>query len=141
MSYEGLRRLVNEARKRGINRSVESVESEERGVTSLTSLTSQPELKDLPGGQQRLMGRLQTDQEWLNANDCRVLSWPLDPVLGIADKEDAATDAFFNVFNRFKHLEYMLRFAYDYNDCIHGPGQRCPDNSVVFCEACARLAE
>jgi hypothetical protein len=129
MSHEGLRRLILEARKERINQSVESVESEVTPLTTHTSLTSQPELKEFPGGQLRLMERLQSGQAWLATTNAKL------------DAEDAIdtpmNEKLAEGFDLFGHLEYMLRFVYEYYDCIHGPGQRCSDDEVVVCERCS----
>ena len=85
---------------------------------------------DVPVAQ--LLERLQRGSRWLEKEDQGY--W--------AGDDDRAEDELFSkMWALWSDLELALRNAHQYEGCIFGEGQQCPDDGVVECEACADHAE
>jgi hypothetical protein len=76
----------------------------------------------------RLLLELRQGQQWLTRQH----------QLWVAKDPNAADDETFSrVLNQWCAKDYMLRRLYGWQDCIHGPGQRCPADGVADCRGCA----
>jgi hypothetical protein len=74
-----------------------------------------------------LLKRLRSGQRWLTAE---LEKWA-------ADNPDAASDTDFQkALDGWVAMEMQLRERHGYRGCIHGEGQRCPEDAVVNCNAC-----
>jgi len=83
--------------------------------------------------QDRLLERLLNGQKWLaDALECL-----LDmPEVGLGSHLDVQ---FSNAVHLWERMDNMLRELFNYQDCIRGEGQSCPDSAPGFCRYC--LAE
>jgi hypothetical protein len=72
-----------------------------------------------------LLERLQRGSEWLAAKHDQL--YEVDVAY---DKE------FDDLLNMWDELESALRVVHNYEHCIFGEDQRCPDDTVVKCAAC-----
>ena len=74
-----------------------------------------------------LLSRLQAGTRWLTAQH---KAW-------LDDKKDAAGDERFSVaLAAWDEMERSLRMVYNYEGCIFGVDQRCPQDALVTCDGC-----
>ena len=74
-----------------------------------------------------LLSRLQAGSRWLTAQH---QAW-------LDKKQGAASDERFSVaLDAWAEMERSLRLVYDYQGCIFGPDQRCPEDAPVRCDGC-----
>ena len=121
----------------------------ERGVPALTELTEPPYgssvsvLQGTFSGEtcsrpaqdalsDHLLSRLQAGSRWLTAQH---QAW-------LDDKEDAASDERVSVaLDGWDEMERSLRLVYDYEGCVFGPDQRCPEDAPVTCDFCVGVKQ
>jgi hypothetical protein len=90
----------------------------------LNELEARGRAKD---GRDLLLQRLMAGVRWMDAQH---QAW-------IDGKPDAATDERFSTaLEGWDFLERKLRHEYGYEGCIFGPGQHCPEDAPVRCDAC-----
>jgi hypothetical protein len=75
-----------------------------------------------------VLSRLRAGTEWLTAQH---QAW-------FVDRPNAESDERFSTaLEGWDLLERKLRQEFGYEGCIHGPGQRCPEDVPVVCDFCA----
>jgi TubC N-terminal docking domain len=78
--------------------------------------------------EETLLKRLRNGQWWLTEEHEK---WA-------ADNPDSVSDTDFQkALDGWVAMEAQLRGRHGYQGCIHGEGQRCPNDAVVNCDACA----
>lgn len=83
-------------------------------------------------GRDLLLQRLLAGSRWLTAARS---AWA-------EDRPDAPTDARFSAaLAAWDVLERKLRHQFCYEGCVYGPGQRCPEDAPVTCDACIVIAK
>ena len=94
--------------------------------TEVPSVTVSPPVL-VKDGRDLLLQRLMAGVRWMDAQH---QAW-------IDGKPDAATDERFSTaLEGWDFLERKLRHEYGYEGCIFGPGQHCPEDAPVRCDAC-----
>ena len=75
----------------------------------------------------KLLSRLQAGTHWLTVQH---QAW-------LDNKPLAANDERFSkALASWSEMERSLRVVYGYEGCVMGPGQRCPGDAPVICDAC-----
>ena len=84
--------------------------------------------------------RLRAGQVWLAAAHEKLseMEARCDVVGDLYNKQ---RERFLEALDGWDVMERQLRELLGYRGCIHGPGQRCPPDSVVVCRACERTGQ
>jgi hypothetical protein len=56
----------------------------------------------------------------------------------VSQQYEKQRERFLVALDAWDVMERQLRQLLGYQGCIHGPGRRCPPDSVVVCQACER---
>ena len=79
------------------------------------------------GKRRKLAQAAENSSQWLTAQH---QAW-------LDDKKDAASGERFSVaLDGWAEMERSLRLVYNYEGCIFGPDQRCPEDAPVTCDGC-----
>ena len=74
-----------------------------------------------------LLERLQSGSKWLTTRSAQLYAADVT-----YDKE------FDDLLHMWDELESALRVVHNYEHCVFGEDQHCPDDTVVSCAACIR---
>jgi hypothetical protein len=74
-----------------------------------------------------LRTRLRVGQQWLTREYQRWL---------VGDPQAATDERFSRALAGWDALERILRQLYEYQGCIFGPAQSCPEDAPVQCDGC-----
>ena len=85
----------------------------------------------LPGVDHAL-SKMRKGHEWLIGTHRRVLEMSSAGIGSVLEAK------LLDAIDRFDAYDLTLRIVVDFQGCILGPGERCPEDSPVSCRGCQR---